>query len=123
MKNSELVIAEFIVGITALILGALIVLVLEAGDKPTVLHSTASILDKRMAVERLQTYSDYVGFEAVFSLNPQNSSTLHMTGTSLCGEDFPSLVSPVMWKLVVDAGFKQFHCTYGSIDIQIPVSK
>ena len=85
----------------------------EAGFQP-------SALDRRMVVESLQTLSDYVGFEATFSLGASDT-TLLMRGSDLCGEDFPQLIAPAWWRDVVAAGFETFECesAHGSARIAV----
>ncbi len=79
------------------------------------------LLDRRLEVERLQTHSDFMGFEAKFFLDGEDGTTLDMTGTMLCGEDFPELMPPNLWVLVKRAGFRWFWCKYGNKTIEIPV--
>lgn len=63
-----------------------------------------------MAAEALQSYSDYSGWEAHFDVEGDAGTTLVMTGSLLCGFDFPELVPPAAWALVPDAGFTSFRC-------------
>ena len=77
------------------------------------LHAAAperDLLDRRMAAERLQNYSDYGGWEAKFSVAGEQGRTLAMSGSLLCGDDFPQLVPREAWALVPDAGFERFEC-------------
>jgi hypothetical protein len=68
------------------------------------------LLDRRMAAEQLQNYSDYGGWEAHFEVDGDEGTTLVMTGSLLCAEDFPELVPPEAWALVPEAGFTSFRC-------------
>ena len=68
------------------------------------------LLDRRMAAEELQNYSDYGGWEARFAVEGHAGETLVMTGSLLCAPDFPQLVPPQAWALVADAGFTSFRC-------------
>jgi len=69
------------------------------------------LLDRRMAAERLQNYSDYSGWEAHFSVHGDEGRTLRMTGNLLCGEEFPVLIPKAAWALVPEAGFTRFECS------------
>jgi hypothetical protein len=68
------------------------------------------LLDRRMAAERLQNYSDYSGWEARFAVAGHEGTTLAMTGSLLCDDDFPEIVPPSAWALVPEAGFEWFEC-------------
>jgi hypothetical protein len=70
-------------------------------------------LDRGMAALQMQTLSDFVGFEAVFTVAP-NGTTLIMSGSPLCGDDFGQLVPPAWWTNVRAAGFTRFECSDGA---------
>ena len=81
-----------------------------------------STIDRRLAVESLQSLSDYVGFEGRFSLGASDR-ILVMSGSDLCGEDFPQLVPPALWRQVVDAGFEAFECSAVGTQARIVVHR
>ncbi len=80
----------------------------------------ASETDRRMVVESMQNLSDYVGFQARFSLD-ESLRTLVMRDSDLCEDDFPQLIPPAWWRNVVDAGFETFECSTGHTTVHIKV--
>jgi hypothetical protein len=79
-------------------------------------------IDRRLAVESLQSLSDYVGFEGHFALGASDR-ILVMTGSDLCGSDFPELVPPAIWRQVVGAGFERFECSAGGVQAHLVVQR
>ncbi len=66
-------------------------------------------LDRGLAVEKLQSFSDYVGFEAHFSLG-EPDTTLVMVGGQLCGDDVLAVLPGDMAALARGAGFTRLEC-------------
>lgn len=79
------------------------------------------LLDRRIAVDKLQTFSTHLGLEAKFFLDGEDGTTLDMTGSMLCEEDFAELMPRMMWNIVKEAGFKNFWCRFRQHSIEFPV--
>lgn len=67
-------------------------------------------LDRGIAVEELNNYSKYSGWQAEFSFE---NRTLLMTGFMLCGRDFLSLI-PKGAKNIIVSNFTWFRCSHGN---------
>lgn len=70
-------------------------------------------LDRRLAVDELNNYSDFSGWEAKFSFEWK---TLRMDGSMLCAKDFLELIPPNARKLV-DQNFDWFRCVNGNTKV------
>lgn len=66
-----------------------------------------SALDRRMAAEQLQSFSDFVGFEAHFEAR---GNVLVMTGGELCGPDVLGTLPGDMVPIMRAAGFARLDC-------------
>lgn len=64
-------------------------------------------LDRRMAAEQIQSFSDYVGFEAHFGVA---GMTLTMRGGELCGPEVLLVLPADAVKLARAAGFTSLSC-------------
>jgi hypothetical protein len=102
--------------------GLVLALALLASRSEASASFRPTTIDRRLAVESLQSLSDYVGFEARFALGATDR-VLVMSGSDLCGEDFPQLVPPVLWRQVVDAGFESFECSAAGTQARIAVHR
>jgi hypothetical protein len=96
------------------------VLALIASHRDAQAAFAPSPIDRGMVVESLQTLSDYVGFEGHFALG-RDDRTLVMTGSDLCGDDFPQVVPPALWHRVVESGFEVFECSAAGVQVRLAV--
>lgn len=69
-----------------------------------------SALDRRMVAEQLQSFSDYVGFEAHFSVGTPDT-VLMMTGGELCADDVLMTLPADAAAIARGVGFERLICT------------
>lgn len=80
------------------------------------------VLDRRMAVEKIQSFSDFVGFESHFALG-EPDDVLVMTGGELCGPDVLAMLPVDVTELARGAGFRRLTCSgaHGErADVEVP---
>jgi hypothetical protein len=106
--------------VLSLVAGVVSLLALVASHPDAQASFQPSSIDRGMVVESLQTLSDYVGFEGHFAVG-SDDRTLVMTGSDLCGDDFPQVVPPALWHRVVESGFRVFECSAAGTHVRLEV--
>jgi hypothetical protein len=79
-------------------------------DTSTPRWVTATVQDREFCINRLNTLSDWVGFEAHFFPEGRDAKTLVMTGSDLCGPDFIKLLPKMAYDDIMSSGFDHARC-------------